>query len=284
MRTVSVPTKLTWIMTKPSKYPKLTFFLLNLSAAVLLLFIGGYLVLSWLDDYTFHGKYIPVPAFQMLSPEEARKVAESNNLRVTVVDSLYDEKAEPGVVLEQYPLNGAHVKANRMIQLIVNAHTPEKVPFPQLNNAPYRQSLQTLHAKGFRAGTISYAPSEFKNLVLSLQYKGENVLPGTLLRKGAVIDLVLGDGGGPNMVATPRLQGLQLSQALANLKENYLNTGEIIPDGSIKGNSPSMAVVYLQQPDPEIQPEIEAGTYVKLYVTLNKEKIQALDTLLIVTQ
>lgn len=284
MRAVCVPTKLTWIMIKFSKYPRLTFFLLNLSAAILILFIGGYLVLFCLDNYTSHGKYISVPAFQMLSPEEAGKVAASHQLRVTVVDSLYDETAEPGVVLEQYPLNGAHVKANRMIQLITNAHTPEKVPFPQLNNAPYRQSLQTLRAKGFRAGKISYAPSEFKNLVLSLQYKGKDILPGTLLRKGAVIDLVLGDGGGHNMVATPRLQGMQLSQALMNLKENYLNTGEIIPDGSIKGNNTSMAVVYLQQPDPEIHPKIKAGTYVKLYITLNNEKIQALDTLLIVTQ
>lgn len=271
-------------MKKSSIYPKLTFFLLNLSAAIVLLFVGGYFVLSWLDGYTSHGKYIAVPAFQMLSPEEAERVAEKNNLRVMVVDSLYDEMSKPGVVLEQYPLNGAHVKAHRLIQLIINAHSPEKIPFPQLNNAPYRQSLQTLQAKGFRVGKISYAPSAFKNLVLNLQYKGENVLPGTLLQKGAVIDLVLGNGVGRNMVATPRLQGLQLSQALANLKENYLNTGEIIPDSSIKGSSTAMAVVYLQDPDPEIQPEIEAGTYVKLYVTLNQEKIQALDSLLIVTQ
>lgn len=271
-------------MKKTSKHPKLTFFLLNLSAAVVLLFIGGYFVLSRLDDYTSHGKYIAVPAFQMLSPEEAGRIAEKNNLRVMVTDSLYDDAAEPGVVLEQYPLNGAHVKANRLIQLIVNAHSPEKVPFPQLNNAPYRQSMQTLQAKGFRVGKISYAPSEFRNLVLGLQYKGETVLPGTLLQKGAVIDLVLGDGGGRNRVATPRLQGLQLSQALATLKESYLNTGEIIPDGSVQGSGTAMAVVYMQSPDPESQPEIEAGTYVQLYITLNKEKIQALDSLLIVTQ
>lgn len=271
-------------MTKLSNYPKLTFFFINLFVALLLLCLGGYFVLSWLNNYTSHGKYIAVPAFQMLSTQEAEKLAKTNELRVMVVDSLYDETAEPGVVLEQYPLNGAHVKANRMIQLIINARNPEQIPFPQLNNAPYRQTLQTLHAKGFRTGNISYAPSEFKNLVLNLQYKGENILPGTLLRKGAVIDLVLGDGGGTNFVATPKLQGLQLSQALADLKENYLNTGKIIPDGSIEGNSTAMAIVYLQEPDPETDPEIEAGSYVNLYITLNKEKIQALDTLLIVTQ
>lgn len=272
-------------MIKLSKYPKITFLAFNLLIALIFLFIGGHFVLSWLDNYTAHGKFIAVPAFQMLTPAEAAELARKNELRIIIADSIYDETAEPGVVLEQYPLNGAHVKANRLIQLTINAHHPEQIPFPQLNNAPYRQTMQTLKAKGFRIGNISYAPSEFRNLVLNLQYKGENILPGSLLRKGATVDIVLGDGGGDNYVITPPLQGIQLTQALATLKENYLNIGEIIPDASIEGtNSTAMAIVYLQEPDPETQKEIPAGSYVNLYITLNKEKIQALDSLLIVTE
>lgn len=273
------------IMAKFSKYSNpVLFVLLNLSIAILLLFIGGYFVLYKLDDYTSHGEYITVPAFQKRYPDQAEILAKNNNLRVMVVDSIYDEKAKPGVILEQYPLKGAHVKENRMIQLITNAQNPEKIPFPQLANAPYRQTLQILQTKGFRPGKISYIPSKFKNLVLYLQYKGENISPGTLLCRGTVIDLVLGDGGNQNMISLPRLQRLQLGQALATLKENYLNIGEIISDGSIKGNGSSTTIVYAQEPNPDVQPKIQAGTYVRLYITADKEKIQELDSLLIVTE
>ncbi|WP_251619914.1 PASTA domain-containing protein [Odoribacter lunatus] len=271
-------------MAKLSKYPRLTFFFLNLLVAVILLFVGGYFVLSRLDVYTSHGEYISVPAFQLLSPEEAQEVASAHQLRVMIVDSIYDDSAEPGVVLEQYPLNGAHVKENRMIRLITNAHSPERVPFPQLNNAPYRQTLQTLHSKGFKIGHISYAPSQFKNLVLTLQLHGKDIEPGTLIQKGSTIDIVLGEGRSKNFVAMPKVQGLLLNQAIGNLKENYLNIGKIIPDNSIKGTPTSMAIVYRQNPDAQQQPQVKAGTYVNLYITLDKQKIQELDSLLIVTE
>lgn len=269
-------------MTKPLKYPRFSFLLINLTIAILLIIAGGYFVLRSLDRYTSHGESISVPAFQMLTQQEAEQVAHKNRLRIKIIDSLYDETLNPGVILEQYPMNGARVKSNRLIQLTVNAHHPEQVSFPQLNNAPYRQTLQTLQAKGFKIGTIQYAPSEFKNLVLNLQYNGENILPGSKLRKGATIDLVLGDGGGNNYIPTPQLQGLPLKQALSVLKENYLNTGKIIPDASIKNkNGYSSAIIYQQEPSRTFLSSIPAGSYVNLYITLDQKRIQALDSLIV---
>ena len=47
------------------KFPaRLTFYLLNLLAAILLVCVIGYFVLSHLESYTQHGQFIPVPAFQ----------------------------------------------------------------------------------------------------------------------------------------------------------------------------------------------------------------------------
>ena len=66
-----------------------------------------------------------------------------------------------GVVLEQSPVAGAHVKENRLIHLIINAHNPEKVVFPNLQNAAYRQTLQTLTSRGFKIGHIEYARLNF---------------------------------------------------------------------------------------------------------------------------
>ena len=80
-------------------------------------------------------RFIPVPAFNDLTVEEAHAVARHAHLTVVVTDSLYDDAAKPGVVLEQSPVAGAHVKENRLIHLIINAHNPEKVVFPNLQNA-----------------------------------------------------------------------------------------------------------------------------------------------------
>ena len=50
------------------KFPaRLTFYLLNLLAAILLVCVIGYFVLSHLESYTQHGQFIPVPAFNDLT-------------------------------------------------------------------------------------------------------------------------------------------------------------------------------------------------------------------------
>lgn len=266
-----------------SKYPKLTFFLLNLSIAVLLLLLTGYIVMQRLDSYTRHGYSISVPAFYNLTREEANRLAEKNDLKVIIVDSLYDEKAIPGTVREQYPLNGEKVKANRMIQLTVSAYNPEQVIFPQLNNSSYRQTLQILKAKGFQIGNIEYAPSEFKNLVLQLKYNDREIEPGTFLRKGVKIDIVLGDGGNEvNYVSLPRLCGLKTQDAIRQLQENYLNIGEIVPDFNA-GKDPdiSSAIVYVQEPAYFPNTTVPAGSYINLQITRDKKRIAALDSLIV---
>ena len=225
-------------------------------------------------------RFIPVPAFNDLTVEEAHAVARHAHLTVVVTDSLYDDAAKPGVVLEQSPVAGAHVKENRLIHLIINAHNPEKVVFPNLQNAAYRQTLQTLTSRGFKIGHIEYAPSEFHNLVLDLKHDGENIVPGGLLTKGAVIDIVLGSGNGRNTVVLPQLTGKNLQEALDILRKSYLNLGEVLPDASIKSKNDAYSAVIYEQ-DPLGETTVEGGTYVNLHITLEKDKIAALDSLMV---
>ena len=83
------------------KYPKLTFFLLNLLIALLLLTGIGYFVLHYLDNYTRHGYSISVPSFRDLTPKQAEELAAHHKLQVIVIDSIYDENALPGTIQEQ---------------------------------------------------------------------------------------------------------------------------------------------------------------------------------------
>ena len=113
-----------------------------------------------------------------------------------------------------------------------------------------------------KIGHIEYAPSEFHNLVLDLKHDGENIVPGSLLTKGAVIDIVLGSGNGRNTVVLPQLTGKNLQEALDILRKSYLNLGEVLQD-------------------PLGETTVEGGTYVNLHITLEKDKIAALDSLMV---
>ena len=151
---------------------------------------------------------------------------------------------------------------------------------PNLQNAAYRQTLQTLTSRGFKIGHIEYAPSEFHNLVLDLKHDGENIVPGSLLTKGAVIDIVLGSGNGRNTVVLPQLTGKNLQEALDILRKSYLNLGEVLPDASIKSKNDAYSAVIYEQ-DPLGETTVEGGTYVNLHITLQKDKIAALDSLIV---
>lgn len=259
---------------------KIKFLLLNLAVAIILVWIIGYYVLSRLDSYTQHGYFISVPAFYDLTPEEAVNTATRQGLRVQIIDSLYDETAKPGTILEQSPAAGSHVKENRLIYLTTNARNPEKIVFPNLQNSAYRQTIQTLESRGFKIGRIEYAPSEFKNLVLDLKHNENPVSPGSLITKGATINIVLGSGNGSNNIVMPQLLGKKIREAMDILRKNYLNIGEIVPDASISNkNETYSAVIYKQEPNPD--ETIEAGSFVKLYITLEKSKIAVLDSLMV---
>lgn len=260
---------------------KAKFILLNIAAALVLFIIIGIIVLSSLENYTRHGHSIPVPAFYSMTPSEAEDVAKHNKLKVEVIDSLYDENAKPGTIVEQYPAADARVKDNRLIHLTINARSPEKIAFPNLQNSAFRQTLQTLETRGFRIGHIEYAPSEFRNLVLKLQYNNQEIAPGTLLPKGAAITIILGSGYGDNTTIVPALAGKNIKDAVSIAQQSCLNIGQIIPDATITSkNDEAKAVVYKQSLG--TGSSVTAGSPVTLHITLNQEKIKAdTDTLMV---
>ena len=96
--------------------------LINIAVACIVLFLIGYIVLNRLEKYTNHGYYITVPELRGLTPDEAEPFAKEKNLQILVIDSIYDNNAKPGTIVEQFPSPNAHVKNNRAIQLTINAN------------------------------------------------------------------------------------------------------------------------------------------------------------------
>lgn len=265
---------------------KIIFWGINLLVAVSLLFLIGYVVLQRLDSYTLHGQYISVPDLRGLTPSEAAPFLQEKNLFAVVIDSIYDDHAKAGTVVEQFPSPESKVKNSRTIQLTINANAPEKLIFPNLKNTAFRQTIQKLKNIGFNIGRLKYTSSNFKNLVLGFMYKEEPIEPGDIIQKGESIDIILGDGNtSNNQIFIPNLRGKTLEEAKSLILFSFLNLGEVITDETIRTPQDRLeAFIYKQMPDIEEHPKITLGSYLTVYLTKDQEKLAVQDSLSIETQ
>ena len=217
---------------------------------LLLIFVVVFFSLTiLLNKYTHHGENVSVPELRGLKISKLEKVLITHNFHYKVVDSLYDGEKESGTILDQDPAPNSKVKENRTIYLTVNATQPPDVKMPDLVDVSFRQAEAMLQSFGLITGDIMYRSDLAKNAVLEQLYKNRNIKPGTMIPKGAVIDLVLGDGLGDIEVSVPNLIGLTLDQAMLAIRKASLSIGHVQFDS---GNMDSLnAKIYSQKPTSE---------------------------------
>ena len=104
--------------------------------AILLLSVAIYMM----DKYTQHGVAVTVPEIKKLTVEEATPILERYGLSCQVIDSLYDTKLRPGVIIEQTPREGTTVKQKKAVYVVINSKIPRQIPFPDLKDISYRQA------------------------------------------------------------------------------------------------------------------------------------------------
>jgi beta-lactam-binding protein with PASTA domain len=216
-------------------------FLVSVIITVALLFA----VFQILAIYTFHGKEVKVPDYTGLTLNELKASATYADFDFVVVDSVYDPQKEKGTIVTQDPLPNSEVKQHRKLYLTVIASVPEKVSMPDLKDLTLRQAMATLQTYGLQMGRTDFVPDIGVNAVLKQMYKGREIRPGTMMEKGATIDLVLGLGLGGTRIHVPFLVGMTRSAALNLLSTDSLYMGaEIYMDTKDTVN----ARVYKQSP------------------------------------
>jgi beta-lactam-binding protein with PASTA domain len=216
-------------------------FFLSVAITIALLFA----VFQILAVYTFHGREVTVPDYVGLTLTELKSSATYADFDFVVVDSVYDPQKEKGTIVTQEPIPKSKVKQHRKLYLTVIASVPEKVSMPDLKDLTQRQAIATLQTYGLQMGRREYVPDIGKDAVLKQMYQGREVRPGTMMEKGAVIDLVLGQGLSGSRIKVPFLIGLTRSAALSVLSADSLYMGaEIYMDTKDTIN----ARVYKQSP------------------------------------
>ena len=216
---------------------------LLVSVVITILLLFG--IFQMLAVYTFHGREVIVPDYTGLTINELKSAVTYADFEFVVVDSVYDPQKEKGTIVTQDPLPNSKVKQHRKLYLTVIASVPEKVSMPDLKDLTLRQAIATLQTYGLQLGQTYKVPDIGTNSVLKQMYQGREVRPGTMMVKGATIDLVIGSGMGGNRIQVPFLIGMSRSAVLNLLAADSLYIGaEIYMDAKDTIN----ARVYKQSP------------------------------------
>ncbi len=222
-------------------------FWVNLLAAVLLIFLIGFLFLQSLSWFTNHGSYLKVPGVTGKKVDDAIKYLEDQGFDVIVTDSLYNDSLPLNTVKKQIPDAGATVKVNRTVFLNINPVVLPMVEMPKLEGLSFRFALDRLYKSHLRLGDTTYRPDFMKGSVLEQNYKGNKILPGAKLRWGSAVSLVIGGGLAEVQILVPDVVGLTLAQAKSELEAKGITLAAVLTTGSITDTL--KAFVIKQNPD-----------------------------------
>lgn len=221
---------------------------MNVLVALLLLFFIGLLFVLSLDAITQHGVARTVPLVVGKNVDAIRTELEAKEFEVVVQDSVFYDSLAPSVIIKQVPEADAVVKVNRTIYVTINRVVPPDVDMPNLVGYSFRNAESILKNLGLRLGDTTYSTDFAKNSVLEQSYKNKPITPGTKLKVGSQISLVIGSGVGQDDMAVPKLVGLSYSEAAILLEAQGLIAGSVISAPLVRDTS--TAYVVRQSPSP----------------------------------
>jgi beta-lactam-binding protein with PASTA domain len=219
----------------------------NVVAGIALAFIIFLLFILSLDWLTHHGESKTVPLVQGKSYEEAVSLLEDAGFEVEVLDSIYVDTTKPMQVLRQVPEADEMVKVNRTVYLTINRSVPPLIEMPNIVGSSLRSAEMTLKNYNLRVGDTSFRPDFAKNAVLEQLYDGSKITPGTKIRMGSEIDLVLGDGLGDRQFIVPLLIGKTYCEAKSQIESSGIYFGVVLADPDVTDTC--NAYIYWQSPE-----------------------------------
>lgn len=248
----------------------LLFNLVLIVAALVVLGVAAHLVLLGL---TRHGARRTVPDLTGISLDDARRLADRNDLELYVNDSLYVPMYDGGVVLDQLPGQGVEVKPGRTVYITINSFRQRMVPVPYVAGRSLRQAKNMLETASLEIERLVYRPDMATNYVLEQRSEGREVSQGSRLtaEAGSGIVLYVGVEPGSELTVVPQIVGASLREAKSRLWENGLNVGAVRFDEGIDLLTEKDARVYEQ--GPAQGRSVALGTAVDLKLTLDAELV-----------
>ena len=204
-----------------------------------------------INIYTNHGHSEKVPNLRGITLEEATLMLDRHNLKGEIIDSVYLKDKKLGTIIEQNPAPNSIVKPGRSIYLIINSKSVRKITLPDVRDVSLRQAEAMIKSLGINIATVQYAPSEYRDLILDIKFKGQTLLPGSKIPEGSSVVLIAGDGygGSTSSSGVPSLKGLDLAAATTIINASSFTVGGVIYDVTPNGDE-SKYIIYQQRPEP----------------------------------
>lgn len=242
--------------------------LLAIALIVLILFLFV-LSLNWI---TKHGESSTVPAVTGKRLADAETLVEQKGFELVVQDSVYYDSLPPGQILRQVPEADEVVKVNRTVYVTINRFVAPDVEMPSLNGYSFRNAEMVLRNLGLRIGDTTFRPDFAKNTVLEALFRGNAIKPGTKIKMGSTIDLVLGLGVSNEFIAVPDLVGMSFEEARALLDAQGVILGAVVANPGVRDTA--NAFVYQQRPAQKTedgkQLSIRPGQMIDLFLQVDR--------------
>ena len=246
----------------------------NILAGIILALALFFLFVFSLKWLTHHDQSKTVPMVMGKTFEEAESQLRKAGFEVEIQDSIYVDTARPLAVLKQIPEADEVVKVNRTVYLTINRSVPPVIDMPNLVGYSYRSAEMALKNANLRVGDTSFRPDFAKNAVLEQRYNGSTISPGTKIRMGSAIDLILGNGVSDRQFVVPSLVGKTYCEARAMLEANGLSFGAVVGIGI---SDTCNSYIYRQSPerfDEDRRPRlIRSGQLIDIWLQTDKPVI-----------
>jgi beta-lactam-binding protein with PASTA domain len=219
----------------------------NILVALLGVFLLLFIFALSLNALTHHGESLTVPSVTGKKLTDVQSELDAKGFEIVIQDSVYYDSLPPLTIIKQVPEADAVVKVNRTIYVTINRVVPPDIDMPNLVGYSLRNAEMTLRNLGLRLGDTTSRPDFAKNSVLEQTFNGSPITPGTKIRVGSTISLVVGSGVGNEDMLVPTLVGLTYTEARILAEAQGLSIGSVIPSPLVKDTA--SAFVIRQSPN-----------------------------------
>ncbi|THH37735.1 PASTA domain-containing protein [Neolewinella litorea] len=240
----------------------------NVIAALLFLGLLFLLLRTGLNWYTNHGESMAIPTFEGMLIDEARALADANDLKIDVTVGAFDPAQPAGLVVQQQPRVGSRVKNNRTVYLTILSDEAPDVVLPSLvGNYDYNQYVRLLKVKNlkYRVRERKFDARQEDGTILYLYYDGkkitdEDLREGVKVPMGSTLDFVITERRGDDVVlADYRCQTFGTAE--------FAITGSQLVIGRVMGEVANRNDAWIVRTDPGAGATLETGAKVDVYLS-----------------